>query len=47
MDRWCIITRDTDTTYDSKTEWDIYPDIKQDYRQNTGQTLININQNFP
>lgn len=46
MDRWCIITRDTDTTHDSKTEWDIYPDIKQDYRQNTGQTLININPNF-
>ena len=47
MDRWCIIKETTSLTHTNiDTDWDIYPDMIQEYRQNTGQTLININPNF-
>lgn len=46
MDRWCVITEKSDVTYSSETEWDIFPDIKEDYRKNTGRDTININPNF-
>lgn len=47
MDRWCIIKETTSlTNTDIDTDWDIYPDMKENYRKNTGQITLDISPNF-
>lgn len=46
MDRWCIINKNAANQKEYK-DWDIYPDIKEKYRLNTGYYGRRMLPNFP